>query len=143
GFGLLTLDVTNAIGKTALLVKGTDNNYDISFDNPTNKQFVAAFKKKFNRDPELAQFQYDGLILLDKALELAKGDKSPDSLVSALEKVPSFDSVRGKVKIDPETHGLIQSWYLAVAAEENGKVKPQIKQKLVTLAPTSVFTGTL
>ena len=35
----------------------------------------------------------------------------PQQLTQALNNVSSFQSIRGEIKIDPDSHGLIQSYY--------------------------------
>jgi branched-chain amino acid transport system substrate-binding protein len=136
GFGLNTPDVTSALGKTSLLAKYTGSNYDPSLDNPVNKAFIAAFKQKFNRDPQLAQYQYDGMLLLGKALEKTKGDKSPAALSAALSGL-DFDGVRGTVKIDPETHGLVLPYYRIDTVQDGDNVTTKVGAKLGDFSPTA------
>ena len=136
GFGLNTPDVTAALGKTALLAKYTTSNYDPSLDNPVNKAFIAAFKQRFNRDPQLAQYQYDGMILLGKALEKTKGDKSPDALAEAMSGL-SYDGVRGTVKIDPDTHGLVLPYYRIDTVQDGDTVTTKVGAKLGDFSPTA------
>jgi branched-chain amino acid transport system substrate-binding protein len=136
GFGLNTPDVLQALGKTALLAKYTGSNYDPSLDTPVNKAFIAAFKQKFNRDPALAQYQYDGMILLGKALEKTKGDKSPDALADALSGM-SYDGVRGTVKIDPDTHGLVLPYFRIDTVQDGDNVTTKVGAKLGDFSPTA------
>ncbi|MBN9449595.1 MAG: ABC transporter substrate-binding protein, partial [Bosea sp.] len=46
-----------------------------------------------------------------KALEATKGDANGDKLIAAM-KGASWESVRGPVKIDPDTRDIIQNIYV-------------------------------
>ena len=107
----LSRNAAEAIGKTIAVVKMGATGWEESLDNPLNQQFVADFMKKNNRHNDYGEYTYDAMGLLDKVLTDLKGDTSPDNLVQALNGVTSFQSIRGEIKIDPESHGLIQTYY--------------------------------
>ena len=107
---VLSRNAADTIGKTIAVVKMGCSGWEESLDNPVNGPFVADFMKKFNRHNDFGQYTYDAMGLLDKVLTDLKGDTTPDKLVQALNGVTSFQSVRGEIKIDPDSHGLIQSY---------------------------------
>jgi len=108
---ILSRNAADAIGKTVAVVKMGASGWEESLDNPLNQQFVADFIKKFNRHNDFGEYTYDAMGLLDKVLTDLKGDTNPDNLVQALNGVTSFQSIRGEIKIDSATHGLIQTYY--------------------------------
>jgi branched-chain amino acid transport system substrate-binding protein len=107
----LSRNAAEAIGKTIAVVKMGCTGWEETLDTPLNGQFVADFMKKFNRHNDFGQYTYDAMGLLDKVLTDLKGDTNPDNLVKALNGVTSFQSIRGEIKIDPDSHGLIQTYY--------------------------------
>jgi branched-chain amino acid transport system substrate-binding protein len=107
----LSRNAAEAIGKTIGVVKMGCTGWEESLDNPLNQTYVADFMKKFNRHNDYGEYTYDAMGLLDKVLTDLKGDTNPDKLVQALNGVTSFQSIRGEIRIDPESHGLIQTYY--------------------------------
>jgi branched-chain amino acid transport system substrate-binding protein len=107
----LSRNAAEAVGKTIAVVKMGCTGWEESLDNPLNGQYVADFMKKFNRHNDFGEYTYDAMGLLDKVLTDLKGDTNPDKLVQALNGVTSFQSIRGEIKIDPDSHGLIQTYY--------------------------------
>jgi ABC-type branched-subunit amino acid transport system substrate-binding protein len=83
------------------------------------------------------QYTYDGVMLLDKVLTELKGNTNPEKLAAALNKVPSFQSIRGDVRIDPESHGLIQTYYQTVPAIEGTRAKVKVVDTLGVFGPSS------
>lgn len=108
---ILSRNAADAIGKTIGVVKMGCTGWEESLDNPLNQAFVADFQKKFNRHNDFGEYTYDAMGLLDKVLTDLKGDTNPDKLVQALNGVTSFQSIRGEIRIDAESHGLIQTYY--------------------------------
>jgi branched-chain amino acid transport system substrate-binding protein len=107
----LSRNAAEAIGKTIGVVKMGCTGWEESLDNPLNQAYVADFMKKFNRHNDFGEYTYDAMGLLDKVLLDLKGDTTPDKLVQALNGVTAFQSIRGEIRIDPDSHGLIQSYY--------------------------------
>jgi branched-chain amino acid transport system substrate-binding protein len=61
--------------------------YDISIDNPNNKEFVKAYRAKYNEYPAFASAVfYSGMLSIAKAMEKA-GSTEHEAVVDALEKV--------------------------------------------------------
>lgn len=91
-------------------------------DNPQNKRFVAAYKKKYGKYPSFYAAQsYDTIFFIKSAVEAVNGDlKNIDGLRAALEKA-DFASVRGKFRIGPN-HFPIQNFYSReVVTDADGK----------------------
>ena len=108
-----TVDETTlpAIGDAA------DGNYEVGFwspdlDNPRNKEFVDAFRKKYNYYPSFYAAQsFDAIAMIDHAVKAVKGDlANKDAIIAALAKA-DFPSVRGKFKYN-HNHFPIENFYL-------------------------------
>jgi branched-chain amino acid transport system substrate-binding protein len=80
-------------------------------DNPTNKKFVADFRKKYGRYPSYYSAQnYDTAMLIASAVKTTGGKlDDKDALRAALEKA-DFPSVRGKIRFNTN-HFPIQNFY--------------------------------
>jgi branched-chain amino acid transport system substrate-binding protein len=131
----LSRNSADAIGKTIGVVKMGATGWDEGIDNPLNTAFVADFMKKFNRHNDYGEYTYDAMGLLDKVLTDLKGDTTPDKLVAALNGVTSFQSIRGEIRIDPETHGLIQSYYHTEPAIDGDTAKIKVVGTLGVFGP--------
>lgn len=89
--------------------------------NPTNKKFVADFKKKYKgKKPSFYGAQsYDAANLIKSAVDALHGDLSnKDAVRKALEKA-DFKSVRGKFRYN-NNHFPIQNFYLQDVVKQNG-----------------------
>ena len=100
-----------AQGEAALGIKNSMH-YADTLDNPANKRFVAAFKKKFNQSPSLYAMQgYDSGQVLIKALTQVKGNtQDKAALQKALENV-SIESPRGPFRFS-KSHNVVQNIYI-------------------------------
>ncbi|GAC1313042.1 MAG: substrate-binding protein [Chloroflexota bacterium] len=136
--GGMNWQTAEQVGQAALSWKSVAVAWEIALDNPVNKTFVDAFFKKFNTYPVYGEYHYDAMALLDRILQSSGGDKSAAAIVKGFESLTEFDSVRGTIKVDPETHGLIVPQWRAVAKEANGKMGVQILEQLGTFAPQKV-----
>ncbi|MCA8929988.1 MAG: ABC transporter substrate-binding protein, partial [Alphaproteobacteria bacterium] len=110
GSGFLTSPLyVNAEGPAAEGVI-TSLHYIPTLDTPVNKDFIAAFKAKFDRVPsEYAVQGYDSGRALVEAVKAGAMDR--ESLAAALPKV-SFEGPRGKLSIDPATNNIVQPIYV-------------------------------
>ncbi|MDR3396648.1 MAG: ABC transporter substrate-binding protein [Pandoraea sp.] len=73
--------------------------YSPDLDNAQNKQFVAAFQKKYNRVPSMYAAQsYDAANLIDSALTKTKGSVADREALRTALKAADFQSVRGSFK---------------------------------------------
>lgn len=132
----LSRNAADQIGKTVQVVKMGCTGWEETLDNPLNKEFVADFIKKAGKHNDYGQYTYDGVILLDKVLTSLKGDTDREKLAAALNNVSSFQSVRGEVKIDPDSHGLIQTYYHTAPVVEGDKVTVKVLGSLGVFGPT-------
>ena len=94
-----------------------DGNFEVGFwspdlDNPRNKEFVDAFRKKYNYYPSFYAAQsFDAIAMIDRAVGAVKGDLAKkDAMIAALAKA-DFPSVRGKFKYN-SNHFPIENFYL-------------------------------
>ncbi len=120
--------ILKAVGDAAVGVKnGSQWNWD--FDNAANKQFVAAFKKKYGRMPTLYASQgYDTARLIGSALKATGGKpENQDAFRKALEKA-DFDSVRGAFRFGPN-HFPVQDLYVReVVKDDSGIYNRTVKK---------------
>jgi branched-chain amino acid transport system substrate-binding protein len=93
-----------------------------SADNAQNKQFVAAYEKKYGRTPtSFAAFSYDAAILIGEALKKV-GGKASDSqaFIDAIRTTP-FPSVRGDFKFNKNNYPIQNYNIYQVAEGADGK----------------------
>jgi branched-chain amino acid transport system substrate-binding protein len=132
----LSRNAAEQIGKTIQVVKMGCTGWEETLDNPLNSEYVADFIKKAGKHNDYGEYTYDGVILLDKVLTDLKGNTDHDKLAQALNNVPSFQSVRGEVRIDPETHGLIQTYYQTEPVADGDTVTVKVVGTLGVFGPT-------
>jgi branched-chain amino acid transport system substrate-binding protein len=111
-----TVDLTNlpAQGEAALGSKEiTHWNWDL--DNPANKEFVAAYRKKYGYTPSIfSEASYDVSLILDKAIADVHGNlKDKDALRKAMEQA-GIQSPRGPFKFNTN-HFPIHDQYVVEA----------------------------
>jgi branched-chain amino acid transport system substrate-binding protein len=134
---VLSRNAADAIGKSIMVVKMGATGWEESLDNPLNQAYVSEYMKKYSKHNDYGEYTYDGVILLDKVLTEQKGETDPDKLSRALNNVSSFQSVRGEVRIDPESHGLIQTYYQTVPVLDGDQAKVKVVGPLGVFGPTS------
>ena len=101
-------------------------NYVPSIDTEENKNFINAYKEKFDKFPsEFAVQGYDSAKVLIKAIQSLSGDVSDkNKLAEAISSI-SITGPRGPLTIDPKTNNVIQNIYIfEVVGGENG---PELK----------------
>jgi branched-chain amino acid transport system substrate-binding protein len=114
-------DILNDMGDVALGVI-TSFHYSAAHDTPTNKAYVAAYKKLNGARPNfMSMGGYDGMRLIYKALEATKGNTNGEALVNAM-KGQAFESPRGPVTIDPATRDPIQNVYMRKVERVGGEL---------------------
>ena len=97
--------------------------YDYTHDSAFNKQFVAAYKSEFQRNPDFFSVGgYDGMHLIYEALKKTGGKADGDSLIGAV-KGMSWESPRGPVSIDPQTRDIINTVYIRRVEKVNSEVR--------------------
>ena len=120
--------ILGAVGDAAVgVMNGSQWSHDL--DNETNKQFVDAFKARYERTPTLYASQgYDAANLIASALKSTGGLSDPDAFISALEKA-EFDSVRGNFKFGSNHHP-IQDIYIREVVKDGDKVTNKLIEKV-------------
>src|SRR6185436_1109901 len=111
GTGFLTDGTIEAQGEAANGIK-TTLHYADNLDNPANKAFLEAFKKKTGLDGDVYAVQgYDSAALLDIGLSGVGGDAGArDKMVAAMEGA-KIDSPRGPISFS-KAHNVVQNIYL-------------------------------
>lgn len=111
GAGFLTDGTLQAQGDAANGIK-TTLHYADNLDNPANKAFLEAFKKKTGQEGDIYAVQgYDAAALLEAGLAGVKGDIAQrKDLIAAMEKA-TFNSPRGPMSFN-KAHNPIQNIYL-------------------------------
>lgn len=81
-------------------------------DNPANKKFVAAYKKKYGKLPAFYAAQsWDAIMLIKSAVDAVKGDMTKMDAMRAEMMKANYDSIRGKYTYG-KNHFPIQNFYL-------------------------------
>lgn len=90
----------------------TASHYDYTHRSPLNDEFVQAYVNEYHRNPDFFSVGgYDGMHLIDVALQKSGGKTDGDSLINAA-KGASWESPRGPILIDPETRDIVQTVYI-------------------------------
>ena len=141
-YSAFTVDETTlpAIGDAA------DGNYEVGFwspdlDNPRNKEFVTAFRQKYNYWPSFYAAQsFDAIAMIDRAVAAVKGDlANRKGMIEALEKA-DFPSVRGKFKYNTN-HFPIENFYLLrIKKDSDGSYVRKI-EKVVFADHADAYAG--
>lgn len=117
------------INATGNLLEGTPgtSGYTPDIDNQRNKEFVAAWKAKFNRLPTDNEGQaYNGIQVLFEGVKLSKSVK-PEDMAKSL-RGASIDSIYGKVTMRSEDNQLLLPNYVARAKVADGVLRPVIEE---------------
>ncbi|GAC1421080.1 MAG: ABC transporter substrate-binding protein [Candidatus Velthaea sp.] len=123
--------VLAAVGDDALGLYGTGHWLaDLPF--PANKQFVAAYRARYHREPTpYASQGYDTARLIGSALRAVDGDITRADAFRAALKRADFASVRGAFKFANNQHP-IQDWYSAkVVKTREGKLEIRTVGKIL------------
>jgi branched-chain amino acid transport system substrate-binding protein len=100
----------------------TAGHYDCNHHSPLNEAFVKAYRAEFDRDPDFFSVGgYDGMQVIDLALQKSGGKTDADSLVDAA-RGASWDSPRGRISIDPQTRDVVQSVYIRRVEKVDGRL---------------------
>jgi branched-chain amino acid transport system substrate-binding protein len=106
----------------AMLGVVTAGIYSVLHDSPTNKEYVAAFKKANNYRPNFISLGgYDGMHLIYEALKKTQGKTDGEALVNAM-KGMKWESPRGPISIDPETRDIVQNIYIGKVEKVQGEL---------------------
>jgi branched-chain amino acid transport system substrate-binding protein len=150
-FGLTSS--TRIIGHSYIMsfvIKATDNategvwgvmNYSPDIDTPRNKAFVAAWRKKFSREPaENEVAGYNGVQLILQGVQKADSVKPID--ISKALAGQTVDTVWGTAKVRAEDHQLVKANYMGRVKRVNGQLRAVIENSfdpaIATPAPSAV-----
>jgi branched-chain amino acid transport system substrate-binding protein len=128
----LDLITLKAVGDAALGLNVTAH-WNSDFDNPANKEFMAAWTKEYNRPPTYYASQgYDAALAIGAALKGTGGKvDNTDAFRTAMLKA-DFHSVRGNFKFGPNQHP-IEDWYaLKVEKGSDGALHLNTKRKIMS-----------
>ncbi|HYY37212.1 MAG TPA: ABC transporter substrate-binding protein [Xanthobacteraceae bacterium] len=96
--------------------------YSALHNSPTNKEYVAAFKKANGYRPNFISLGgYDGMHLMYEALKKTQGKTDGATLVDAM-KGMKWESPRGPISIDPETRDIVQNIYIGKVQKVDGEL---------------------
>jgi branched-chain amino acid transport system substrate-binding protein len=106
----------------AMLGVVTAGIYSVLHDSPTNKEYVAAFKKANGYRPNFISLGgYDGMHVIYEALKKTGGKTDGEALVNAM-KGMKWESPRGPISIDPETRDIVQNIYIGKIEKVQGEL---------------------
>ncbi|GGX11878.1 ABC transporter substrate-binding protein [Pigmentiphaga litoralis] len=101
----------------------TSSSYSPDLDNPANKQFAEAYRKKYNREPSLYAAQsYDAARLLASALKKTNGNVADKQAFRAALKTADFQSVRGYFAYNTNQFPIAPFYRVDVVKGADGKV---------------------
>jgi urea transport system substrate-binding protein len=106
-------------------------NYSPEIDTPANKNFLAAYKKRYgdaNPVHELAVSQYQGIMLWAEAVRKA-GSVDHDALVKVLESGLKIEGPAGTVTVEPKTHHCALDIHLMVVKDQKLTIIDTAKQR--------------
>jgi branched-chain amino acid transport system substrate-binding protein len=125
GHALISNFIINATGKNLENVPG-NSGYAADLNNPRNKEFVAAWKAKFNRMPTDAEGQaYNGAQVMFDGVRLAKSVK-PEEVSKAL-RGAELNTIYGKVTMRAADNQLMLPNYVGRVKMVDGALRPVIE----------------
>jgi branched-chain amino acid transport system substrate-binding protein len=125
GHALISNFIINATGKNLEGVPG-NSGYASDLNNPRNKEFVAAWKAKFNRVPTDAEGQaYNGAQVMFDGVRLAKSVKPED--VSKALRGAELNTIYGKVTMRAADNQLMLPNYVGRVKMVEGVLRPVIE----------------
>lgn len=102
--------ILKAVGEAALGLH-VSGHWNADLDNPTNKEFVAAFIKTYGRMPTMYAAQgYDTALAIDAALKKTGGKVDDTAAFRAAMLRADFHATRGNFKFGVNQHP-VQDWY--------------------------------
>lgn len=123
--------ILRAVGDAAQGVH-ISSHWNSDLPNAANKEFVAAFQKKYNRMPTYYASQgYDTARAISAALKATGGKVDDTKAFSAAMRKADFQSVRGNFKFGPNNHP-INDWYsLRVERASDGNLAIVTKGRIL------------
>jgi branched-chain amino acid transport system substrate-binding protein len=106
--------------------------WNTELDNAANKKFVAAFKKKYGRDPTgYAARKYDAVMLLDAAVRQIKGKVSDKDALRAAIRKADFQSVRGDFRFNTNQYPILNVYIQEVSKRPDGSMYQKLTGTVV------------
>ncbi len=123
-------DVLPVVGDAALGMKGALA-WISTLGYPENRKFVAEFKYRYNRTPDVYAAQaYETAIFIAEALKKVNGDTSDQKRLMDVMKTITFKGPRGTFKLDPQTQNIILTVYIFEIVQEGSGVVPRVSKVL-------------
>jgi branched-chain amino acid transport system substrate-binding protein len=123
-------DILPVVGDAAVGMKGALA-YISTLGYPENKKFVAEYKYRYNRTPDVYGAQaYETAIFIAEALKKVNGDTSDQKRLMETMKGITFKGPRGTFKLDPVTQNIILTVYIFEIVQEGGNVVPRVSKVL-------------
>lgn len=117
----------SAVGDAAMGVTQSGS-WSYELDNPANKEFVAAFVKKYGRRPTaFAALQYDAANLIDSAVAAVHGKIEDKAAFRAALKKADFQSVRGTFRFNNNNYPIVNIYLTEVAKDAQGQLYLKLK----------------
>ena len=111
----------------------TSMNYSPDLDNQANREFASEYLKAYNSIPTTyAMASYDAAFVLDKAIDLAGSDVTPQSVNLAMGKIGTVESPRGSWQFN-QNRTPLQKWYLRQVRPDGGVLSNVVLSELSTL----------
>lgn len=122
--------LVDAVGDAALGVRN-GSQWSRDLDNDANRQFVAAFKSKYERYPTLYASQgYDAARLIGSALAAVDGRLDDLGQIRDVLRRADFDSVRGKFRFANNQHPIQDIYVREVYVEDDGNLSNRVVEKV-------------
>lgn len=119
---LVENDVLPAQGASALGIINTMQ-YSDALDNPENKEFVSAYRKKYDAFPSVySEYGYTAARVIAEALKAVNGKTSDQAAFNAAIAAVKFNAPRGPFSFDPATHNVIMNVYVREVVEQDGRL---------------------
>lgn len=140
-YSAFTIDAITlpAVGEAAV---GTfqSNLWNADLDNAANRNFVAAFKKRFNYLPSnYAAQSYDTARLIDAALRATGGKANDKKAFSAALRNVKFDSVRGPFAFNSNNFPIGNFYLLETVKRSDGTIEQVTRKTMLTAAKDAYF----
>ncbi len=126
GHAMLSDFIVNATNKLQEGMAGTLG-YASDVDNPRNKQFIAAWKTRFNRLPtETEGLAYHGAQVMLEGVRLSKSNK-PEEISKALSGA-QVSTIMGQLTVRAADNQVLVPNYIGRVRMVDGKLKPTVEQ---------------
>lgn len=126
GFSSL-LDNDTLPGQGATALGGLSSSiYCDALDNAENREFVAAYRKRYNDYPSVfAESGYTTARIIDEAAKAVDGNVEDKAAFAAAIAATKINAPRGPMRFDPVTHHPIQNIYVRKVVEIDGRLANQ------------------